>query len=331
MVLARRVTADSNRKYSAAEFLPCEYCLGFYLKFSLWQHISTCPLKPANKPPSNNYVRDARCMLTPFLSQTEETSAYTDELAKLLDGMKETSANPGIPNVCQADPIIRLFAQSQLDRLGTPDEQRKNDYDNIRGKVRVLARLLKEMNKDLSWKPLSDFITAQKFEHMVKAVKMLAIENNSPQVAIVLGHYMKHCSLLKLTHAIKTDCEISQKEAKEFQFLYQTHWNNQVSAVALRRQKLRQINKEECIPRTEDLVNLEAWLDMKMESFLHKQSFTEEESMAILVRIILFNKRRVSEVEEIRVDDFEKRPNMEENMQDIFSSLDLSERTLAHR
>ena len=274
-------------------------------------------------------------MLSPLLTREQEET--NQELQTLWDKMKETAKNPGVPAVCQSDTIVTEFALSQLDRIGTAEEQRKKDMDNVRTKIRTIGRLLKKINqRESNWKSMSDILTGQQFDSVVKATKELALESDSPQLALVLSRYVKQCCLLKMSVGIKTGDEKMQKEAKDFDYLYQAHWNNSVSCVALRRQRLRKINKKPNTPSTADVVTLSTWLQKPIEKRLQRETFEQNEwrefAEIVLARILVFNRRRISEVEEMKWDDFNRRWTMEDgDNEDIINSLDLSEKTLAKR
>ena len=102
--------------YKAKDFLPCEFCLSFHLKSSLWTHIEKCKFKPTEKLASANYVRNALTMMSPFLkdSNVNEEDAQLEEFFR---HMKETTANPGVPDVCRNDPLIWEFSSMLLHRL----------------------------------------------------------------------------------------------------------------------------------------------------------------------------------------------------------------------
>ena len=254
LVVARRPSGKNQNTYAAENFLPCEYCLAFYMKDTLWLHINSCLLKPKEKQPSANYVRDAKVMLTPFLPDVTEEDA---QLESFFNGMKETTANPGIPCICKNDLLIKEFSKSMLLRLGEKSEQRIKDIDNVRTKVRTVGRLLKELNETKEAAlPLSDYITGRNFGLVTNATKSLALKSDSPQVALTLGHYIKHVALLKISVGIQEDNSDYIKEGRNFQELYQCHWNSRVSSVAKRRQQLRHINKESKLPLTKDLIAL---------------------------------------------------------------------------
>ena len=85
----------------------------------------------------------------------------------------------------------------------------------------------------------NDYITGRTFFKVLDATQSLAIKSDSPQIALVLGHFI---------------------------FIYQAHWNNVVSCLAKRRQILRQLNLPSLIPCMEDVVILKTWLTRELET-----------------------------------------------------------------
>ena len=70
------------------------------------------------------------------------------------------SFSAGLPEIIRKDSLIQEFAYHQIQRLGSRSDQRPSDVNNVRNKLRVLARLLK-MLQPVQGKfiPLSTFIT----------------------------------------------------------------------------------------------------------------------------------------------------------------------------
>ena len=66
-------------------------------------------------------MKDARFLLLPFVNKLSDEDR---RIEKLLSGMKETKANPGIRARCRADPLIAEFGKSLCGRLGEADQQR---------------------------------------------------------------------------------------------------------------------------------------------------------------------------------------------------------------
>ena len=86
-----------------------------------------------------------------------------EEVNELINYMKETALNPGLKDVAENDALILAFGKSLLGRLGTSEEQRRKDKDNIRTKVRTVARLLVKLNENSEVEnlPLSDYISGK--------------------------------------------------------------------------------------------------------------------------------------------------------------------------
>ena len=122
-------------------------------------------------------------------------------------------------------------------------------------------------------------------------------------------------------------------DADDFRELYDAHWNSKVSAVSHRRLRLRQINKKIDIPSTEDLVKLKDFLCSEISKSRSIKPTAEEWvrfSEILITRLVLFNKRRISEVEELKVMDFKNRVSGD-NIGEEIHMLETSERVLASR
>ena len=271
-------------------------------------------------------------MLAPFLQKADKNE---EKLEEFYSRMKETIENPGVKKICFEDNLIREFAKSKLGRLGERNEQRRRDEDNIRTKVRTLGRLLKKINEmQKSQKAFTEYITGKGFLVIVEAVKNLSIDADSPNLALTCGHYLKHLCLLKSSLGIMTDNEQNCTEAKNFQTLFDAHWNDKVSCIASRRIKLRTLNKAEKLPSTSDLVALKTFLCTEIKKSVDESAVSIESwqhlAKCILVYMLLFNKRRISEVEEVTVQDYVSR--IQDSIDDeILASLSASERALIAR
>ena len=88
------------------------------------------------------------------------------------------------------------------------------------------------------------------------------------------------------------------------------------------------------LPKTSDMVTLKEFLDSEISNSLTKQKLSPrlwtETAQALIVRILLFNKRRVSEVVEMKVSDIVQASNISDN-EEILSQMDITEKTLANR
>ncbi|KAH3814699.1 hypothetical protein DPMN_143205 [Dreissena polymorpha] len=98
LIVSRR--PGSNATYTADRCLPCQYCLGFFLNSLLWLYMMSCALMPDNEQPSTKFRRDASVLRSPFMKPVCEQESAD---GSLIQSIKETSANPGIPELYMLD------------------------------------------------------------------------------------------------------------------------------------------------------------------------------------------------------------------------------------
>lgn len=227
--------------------------------------------------------------------------------------MKETRDNPGVRNICEDDELIRELTRTVLDKIGSQEEQGKKNKDNIRTKVRTVARIMKKLNENkVNSLKLSEYIVGPQFYNVVRAVKNISIEADSPSLSLNCGYYIRHILLLKISLGVAEGNEQKRKEGSDFNQLYEGLWNSKISCIANRRKNLRDINKERKIQTTKDILALRQYVQKEIQEIVDNSSlpYQEMKSMAelLIVRLALFNKRRISVVDELKVSDYECRP-----------------------
>ena len=94
--------------------LSCSECKAWLYEKSFSNHAKTCP---AGKPIYNNYLRNSRMLISPFISLDSDD----DDIENLILQMRETAQNPGLRNICMQDILIKEFCRGLLHKLGTED------------------------------------------------------------------------------------------------------------------------------------------------------------------------------------------------------------------
>ena len=99
-----------------------------------------------------------------------------------------------------------------FDKIGSQEEQRKKDKDNIRTKVRTVARIVKKLkeNKVNSLK-LSEFIVGPQFYNVVRTVKNISIEADSPSLDLNCEHYIRQILMLKIRFGVAEGIKQNRK------------------------------------------------------------------------------------------------------------------------
>lgn len=86
---------------------------------------------------------------------------------------------------------------------------------------------------------LSEFIVGPQFYNVVRAVKNISIEADSPSLALNCGHYIRQILLLKISLGVAEGNEQKRKEGLVFKQLDEGLWNSKISCIANRRKNLR--------------------------------------------------------------------------------------------
>lgn len=262
--VGRRPSANT-KLYRVNDYLPCMYCLTFFIKKELWRHVKSCPFKEEKLSPespeqkkSDDCVKNANYLLQGALGtqifQPEESSEFTEHILKRF-------RNDEISQAVKSDTLLLLFGRVQLRKLGT---QRAGQ---VREKMRILGRLKIELRSETGKESasISDFITVDHFDTFMKAIGTLAVESNGksssgtrtyskPSFALKSGQFMKKVAGLKRGQAIRSHNVELKDQADEFIRLYTEEFSENVSSLAHRSLEERKHNKKILLPLTEDLV-----------------------------------------------------------------------------
>ena len=107
--------------------------------------------------------------------------------------------------ICQQDSLIKEFCRGLIHKIGTEGEQRRMDKDNIRTKVRAVARLLAGLNEKISQSlSLEEYIKPNTFmlTYIVNIVTDVGL--HSQNLALTVGHYIKQICQLKKSVSLQT-------------------------------------------------------------------------------------------------------------------------------
>lgn len=146
----------------------------------------------------------------------------------------------GVYNLVMKDELIRVFARHQI--LRKPGDLTWVETNDVRGKLRFLGRLLKEMHANTA-QPLSfrEYLKPQFFNAFRTSVLNLRTENK--QLAFTLGPYIKKLCLLNISEAIKRHDHTARDNSKDFLDIFNSEWTETVSSSTLRLQQKAKINR----------------------------------------------------------------------------------------
>jgi hypothetical protein len=235
------------------DYLPCEDCLAFFSKETLWKHRKNCVFRKGDD--SKRKVQSAASFLLPVTRTTSE-------------GMKENILKKMVMDdislIVRNDSLILKVGEKLFEKHGQHGQhQHLSTY--ISQKMRVLGRLVAQARQicpEIQY--LTDIILPARFREVaIAATRCLCKYNEktntyeNPSLAMKLGHLLKKCARIKKSDALISGNEIEEKDADGFLTLLENDWTDTISSRALQILKENKITATEpVIPLTEDIMTL---------------------------------------------------------------------------
>lgn len=227
--------------------------------------------------------------------------------------------------VAKKDLLIAHYGESYL-----KSQKRERKEYSCSNKMRELARLLiiyRNLNNDneISFK---DLLHPEKFDGVVLATRKLAgfdpVEKSyqAPSIALHMGTALKVISdelihlILKRSPGFSRDSPVSsmnwRKDIKNFKRLVETRWNTEISSVANKDLNEKRWQKPLLIPLIHD-VKVFREETLKYAEVCEREFLSNtdtENSYKLLVyctlsSLILFNRRRIGDVQYLKIVDYE--------------------------
>jgi hypothetical protein len=345
------VSRRSKESGNAGDYLPCIHCVGFFKVRDLWRHSKVCKLnkeKDDDKKQTSILVRSVMLLAGGLLP--EDFYTFNNPQFKVLhDLVLQTGRRDGIYDAVNTDPLILRFGSVLIKKLGP---RRGND---IMQRMRQLGRLRLELNRRSSQsqegricdKKLTEYISGHGFDEIIGAVESLAgLKTNEhgistftvPSLPLRLGHNLLKCAELKRGMALRNQDDQMLKSSEIYIKLHLAEWTDKISSIALATLKTNKFNQPTMLPVTSDLLKLRNYLELEMSDLV--QTLQEGPSRAVwkslakvmLARLIIFNKRRSSEVSKLLEKTYATRPEWRNSMnEEILQNLDEVEKELLGR
>ena len=247
------VVRRPNKKISYKKYVPCQNCLGFFLKDELWRHTSGCNVEGETEKSLVN-----SCKLLLYSSVNE---SHSNILTQVVHSERGGMRNDAVTLVVKNDTLILTYGSFVLDKKGAKDK------NYISEKMRNLARLVMQLRIDLEQPDwfLFQFLKPEHFHIVMRSTKILCgygldeddeVTSAIPSLALKLGHALKKCASLKQGLGLTARCKSDVKDAKEFGRLFDIYWGNSISSSALKCLGDSKFTKIVQLPLTEDLLKL---------------------------------------------------------------------------
>lgn len=319
-------TRHSNET-SSEDYLPCENCLGFFLKGSLWRHKQVCPLM--KKGQKSRRVQAEATLLLP--ASIEINKGLKENVVSKMVGDEVSIA-------ARNDRVIMKIGEKLYQKHG----HLPHLYTHISQKIRELGRfLICARKQDADINCMTDILAPEKFPVAVKATKVLCkfdeVNNHysSPSLALKIGHLLKKCAKLSKSESLINGSVEQGNKADGFLTLCENEWTDEISSSALQTLTKNKMNKGQMLPLSEDIMQLQSYFHQNTESLSKalEDRFNKSEwellNQMTLAQLVMFNRRRGGETQRMTVEAYVSRmQNTERPPKEVDDALSATEKVL---
>lgn len=304
------VARAPSTKRKATEFLPCSFCLQFFVFRELYRHCQTCTFRPGGEAPKKGFAAAGRALLAGSVCDGINISPEMKEhvISRMrIDRIRRTAVS---------DHLIVQLGTMLLQKLGY---KRATD---ISARMRELARLLSQLRvaRGDCRLTLTDAISGNEFDKVVDAIKVIggfsSTDNGrrvfkTPAFVIKVAGSLLKCAQLKRGAALRVCDNVSLKDADEFLVLHKSEFTDRLVSAAHATYRIRGNTLAE-YPAEDDLQLLKEYLQARMKRLSAEvQEHPDDDKWRelaelTLTRILVFNARRGAEVAELTVANFQK-------------------------
>lgn len=313
---------------SAIKWTTCPFCLGSYTKTNLRHHASVCYKNP------NKGQRQLKQLSTIVEGRIHENASI--QLANVMGFMRQDE----VVYTIRYDWLLIVYG-NKLCAKYTPHYQ----HNMIRARLRLVGRLLIEIKKiDSNVTDFASIYHVERYISMVVAIKAIArfdpdtCEFGAPAMASFAVTFMKLIGKYLSAEYIRLRDRENKIETEDFLAYMDTDIDISINKLVTETQSKMRRLKELNIPTMDDVKTFIRFINVERTSCFEKLSkeYTDENwiklSQYTMAWIIVFNRRRVGEVQNILVNDYLRRECIDDNSNEqIMSSLSEESKTIARK
>lgn len=350
LIVAHRPTEGIH---TADDYLPCKFCLRFYVKTELWRHARRCQFSPEplsgeslglneDEKTSRQFMKSSALLMRGAGVCLNKTDQEDEEFHfYVLEALQDDAVAQSI----KKDPGLIVYGKNEFERLG------KRRANEVRYRMRLLERIkavVKSVCQSDSSSNLEELITPDKFPFFVQAVRTVVgvsaerslngvIMFNKPELARKIGQMIRKFAEMCEGRAVVRGNREARQNVTDFLFLYSTQWSAKIGSLAHQTAVEKKFNKKIALPLTEDLQKVQRFLDteiVKQDEMLQSNPSAKtwkEFAKVLLTKLTLFNFRRGNECSAMQITKFLQRDDWRSGNQEIYKSLSSFERELAQR
>ncbi|XP_060587044.1 uncharacterized protein LOC132742612 isoform X2 [Ruditapes philippinarum] len=350
IIVAKR---PSEGSHNAEDYLPCRYCLRFYVQTELWRHSVNCSFRQdpivnesnkSDEKESSRFIKSGRMLLhgAGVHLHSGETSWEDDEFYTYVLGALQ---NDTIGRSLKRDSGLILYGKTEFERLG---RRRANE---VRYRMRLLERIktvVKSLHESDSSFDMESLLTPDRFPSFIQAVRTVVgiseerslngvMMFDKPELARKVGQMIRKFAEMCEGRSVVNGNREARQSVTDFLFLYTSQWKSKIGSIAHQTSAEKKFNRKTALPLTEDLKKMQQHLDKeivergnKLQKFPCSQTW-KEFAKVLLTKLTLFNFRRGNECAAMQVAKFQQRNDWKLDNQEIYQSLQRFEQELAQR
>lgn len=299
-----------KKNVTKEDYISCYMCGNMYKKRFLHRHVKICPSSDGTHV--TNPLRTAKIQSYESAEDNESIIKFSKDV---LSGIREGE----VKRTIETDSLLREYGIYLCSLYG-------GDFhlvNLIRRKLRQVAEVVLETKKlDKEILNLEDIFVTTKKQVLFKAIKnVTGFESGSvkrPALANELGTLLQHCAKRLISKLLEANDKERIKDVRRWIELIKSDYNALISKHARKSLDEKKWNKPRTLPLTEDLLKLNNHLkDVLQTSTTNlKKGFTinawEDFNKATMVKIVIFNRKRVGDIQRIRLVDFNKSHNVQQ-------------------
>jgi hypothetical protein len=290
-----------NMDNNPTNYLPCQFCHGFFQKKDLYRHSPNCPLAE-NVDQQNVRSKKLQYAGKLLLASNKFPTGCSQTLS---DRVLSIMALDDVSTVAQSDETILMVGSTLIEKRGSEKAV------EVSQQMRLLGRLLIK-GRELCGTPsvsLREILKPGHFDDLIASARSLgrysgtsSAQNTdrfkAPSTAVKCGYALKKATFVVKGQALRNKDMATKSEIDLFLELYETEWSAKVTSQALQTLAFKKHNKPQYLPVTNDLLILRTFLIENIPALTEevRKNPVEENwrklAILTLARLISFNKRR---------------------------------------
>lgn len=311
----------------ASKWTTCPYCLGPYTKNNLRHHVADYHNKP------NKDQRTLNKLATIAEGRIHESASA--RLVMVMGFMRQDL----VLKLIKFDWVLIVFGNKMCCKY-TPHYQ----HNMIRARLRLMGRLLFEMKQiDRNVTDFASIYHVERYQSMVAAIKLIGRFNpdtnefGAPAMASFAVTFMRQIGKYVSAEYIRLRDRENKVEAEDFLAYMDTDIHISINKLVTDTQARMRRQKQQNIPTMEDVKKLIRFINTERNSCFEELSleYSDKNWLKLaelcMAWIIVFNRRRVGEVQNILLDEFVGRQSADSHDEGMFASLSGDSQLIARK